>query len=60
MEEFLGLADLAALQVADFGGQPLDAAGDDRQSAEEGGVAVARDDLGRDRLRPQAKPFAAT
>jgi hypothetical protein len=55
-EEFLGLADLGALQVANLGGQALDAGGDDAQRGEIGGVAVARDHLGRDRLgaQPQA------
>ena len=48
VEELLGFAHFAALEVADFGGQALDAAGDDGQGAEEGGVAVAGDDLGGD------------
>ena len=53
MKELLGLAHLAALQVADFGGQPLDAGGDHPQRAEIRRVPVARDDLGGDRLRRQ-------
>ena len=56
-EKFLGLADLCALQVADLDGQPLDRRGDHGERDEECGVAVARDDLGRDRLRFQAKLF---
>ena len=49
-EVFLGLAHLAALQVADFDGEALDRAGDDTERGEEHGVAVARDDLRRDWL----------
>ena len=54
-EIFLGFADFGALQVADFDRQPLDGAGDDAENREIHGVAVARDDLGRDRLRRQAE-----
>ncbi len=57
MEEFFRLPHLGALQVAHFGGQPLDGAGDDAESAEERRVAVARDDLGGDRLRPSVPVF---
>ena len=46
----LRLEDLGALQVADFGRQPLDRGGDDAERGEIHGVAVARDNLGRDRL----------
>ena len=49
-EELLGLQHLGALQVADLGGEPLDRGGDDAERREIHGVAVARDDLGRDRL----------
>jgi hypothetical protein len=48
--KFLGLQHLGALQVADFDGEALDRRGDDAERGEEHGVAVARDDLGRDRL----------
>ena len=40
--------------MADFGGQPLDRRGDDAERREIHGVAVARDDLGRDRLDREA------
>ena len=49
-EELLGLQHLGALQVADFGRQPLHRGGDDAERREVHGVAVARDDLRRDRL----------
>ena len=55
-ERLGGLADLGALQMADLGREALDAAGDDRERGEERGVAVARDHLGRDRLRREAEP----
>ena len=47
-----------ALQMADLGREPLDRGGDQRQRHEERGVPVARDDLGRDRLRREAELFA--
>ena len=50
------LADLGALQVADLGRQPLDPARDHGERGEERGVPVARDHLGRDRLRRQPEP----
>jgi hypothetical protein len=50
-EELLDLAHLGALQVADLGRQPLHRRGDDAERGEEHRVPVARDDLGRDRLR---------
>ena len=53
-EEFLGLQHFGALQMADFGGEPFDRRGDDAERGEEHGVAVARDDLGRDRLDGEA------
>ncbi len=40
--------------MADFNGQALDRRGDNTQSRKEGGVAVARNDLGRHRLDRQA------
>ena len=55
MEEFLRLAHFRALQVPHFGRQALNAGGDDGEGGEEGGVAVARDDLRGDRLRRQAE-----
>ena len=54
-EIFLDLQNLGALQVADFGGQPLDRAGDDGQGREKHRMAVARDDLRRDRLHRQTE-----
>ena len=53
-EELLGLQHLGALQVADLGGEPLDRRGDDAERREIHGVAVARDDLRRDRLDREA------
>src|SRR5580658_11288420 len=41
--------------MADLGGETLDRARNDGERREEEGVAVARDDLGRDRLRRQAE-----
>ena len=41
--------------MAHFGGQPFDAAGDHAQRGKEHGVAVARDDLGGNRLNRQAQ-----
>ncbi len=55
-EEFLGLSDLRPLQMPDLRREPLDGAGDDAQGRHEQGVAVARDDLRRDRLRDQPEP----
>ena len=54
-ERLGGLADLAALQMPDLGREALDAARDQRERGEERGVAVARDHLGRDRLRRAAR-----
>ena len=59
-EILLGLAHLAALQVADLDRQVLDRGGDDAEGGEEGGMAVARDDLGRDRLDGMSPSFSAT
>ena len=52
-KQLLGLAHFGALQVADLGREIFDRGGDDGQRCEEGGVAVARDDLRRDRLDRQ-------
>ena len=49
-EKLLRLQDLGALQVADFGRQPLDRRGDHAERGEIHGMAVARNDLRRDRL----------
>jgi hypothetical protein len=46
-EGLLQLADLGALQPADLGGAELQRAGQHRQGADEGGVAVAGQDLRR-------------
>ena len=44
-EEFFGLENFRALQMADFGCKALDAGGDNAQRCEEHGVPVARDNL---------------
>ena len=49
------LADLGPLQVTNLGRQPLDPARDHGKRGEEHGVPVARDHLGRDRLRSRAR-----
>ena len=49
-EIFLGLQHFGALQMADFRRQPLDGRRDDAQRGKIHGVAVARNDLRRDRL----------
>src|SRR3546814_20388099 len=54
-EIFLRLQHLGALEVADLDREPLDRRGDDAQSREEHRVAIARDDLGRDRLDSEAE-----
>ncbi len=53
-EKLLGFQNFGALQMADFGGQPLDRGGDDAERGEIHGMAVARNDLGRDRLDGEA------
>ena len=50
-EKLFGFKDFGALHVADFGGDVLDRAGNNPKGGKEGGVAVARDDLGADRFR---------
>ena len=55
VEGLFGFQHFGPLQVADLDGQTLDAAGDHGQGREPGGVAVARDDLGRDRLDDEAE-----
>ena len=49
-EEFFRFQHLGALQMADFGREPLDRGGDHAQRREIHRVPVARDHLGRDRL----------
>ena len=44
-EELFGLADLGALEVADFGGDLVERAAEDGEGGDVGGVAVALDDL---------------
>src|SRR6478609_8547278 len=51
----LDLADLGPLQVTNLGRQALDRGSDDRERGEIGGVAVAWNHLGGDRLRAQAE-----
>jgi hypothetical protein len=53
-EGFLRLQHLGPLQVADLHREVLHGGGDHRQRREVGGVPVARDHLGRDRLGDQA------
>ncbi len=55
MEELLGLAHFAPLEMADFDRQPLDRPGDHCERAEEHRVAVARDHLRRHRLDREAE-----
>ena len=55
-EEFLRLAHFGALQVADFGRQPLHRGRDDSEGGEEHRVPVAGDDLRRDRFDGQPEP----
>ena len=47
-EELLGLADLGALEVADFGGDFVERGAEDGEGGDVGGVAVALHDLGGD------------
>lgn len=49
------LRELYALEVADLGGERLEAGGRQRDRLQEFGVAVAGDDLGRNRLAIQAQ-----
>ena len=55
-----GFEHFGALQVADLGGDALDGRGDDAESREVCGMAIARDDLGRNRLDGEAELLAAT
>ncbi len=50
------LPHLGALEVADLDRDALAAPGEERELGEEARVAVARHDLGRDRLRTKAEP----
>src|SRR3954451_4967223 len=56
LERLLDLAHLGALEVADLGGEALEPRAGERDRLQQVGVAVARDDLRRDRLRAQAEP----
>src|SRR6185437_1301975 len=57
-EVLLGLADLGALEVADFDGDLVEGAADDRERGDVGRVAVALDDLGGDGVGAQAEAGA--
>jgi hypothetical protein len=57
-ETLLDLADLGALQVAQFQAQPLHAAGQQGQGGEVGGVAVALHDLSGDGVGGQSQALA--
>ena len=52
---FEDLPDLAALEVADLGGDPLEGTRHGRQREHEGRVHVARDDLSGDRVGAEAE-----
>ena len=54
-ERLLDLAHLGALEVADLGREALQAGARQRDRAQQLGVAVARDDLGGDRLGREAE-----
>ena len=54
-ERLLDLAHLRALQVADLRREPLERRAGERDRGQHLGVAVTRDDLRRDVLRPQAE-----
>jgi hypothetical protein len=54
-EILLRLAHFGALQMADFGGNLVESAGDDREGRQKVGMAVALDHLRRNRGRLQTK-----
>ena len=56
-ERLLDLAHLGALEVADLEREPLERRARERDRVQQLGVAVARHDLGRERLGPQAEPL---
>ena len=56
-ERLLDLAHLGPLEVADLGGEALEAGAGQRDRLEQLGVAVARHDLGRDVLGAQPQPL---
>ena len=56
-EEFLGLQNLSALQVAYFSRKALYRAGKNGERGKESGMTIPRDYLGGNRLRLQAKFF---
>src|SRR6185369_16039408 len=56
-EVFLRFQHFGALEVADLDGEAFDRAGDDAERGEEHRVAIARDNLGADRLGAQPQLF---
>ena len=56
-EELLGLEHFGALEVADFDGEAFARRGHDAEHCEEHGVAIARNDLRRNRLDREAELF---
>ena len=59
-ERLLDLAHLGALEVADLGGEALEPGAGQRDRLQQLGVAVARDDLGRDRLARAGRAASST
>ena len=59
-ERLLDLAHLRALQVADLGGEALEAGAGERDRLQQLGVAVARDDLGGDGLARAGRARSST
>ncbi len=57
-ERLLDLEDLGALEVADLGGELVEAGGDEGEGRDVEGVAVAVDDLRGDRLDEEAEAAA--
>ena len=56
-ERFEGLAHLAALQVPDLGRHALQGPAQDRQDADQLGMAIAADDLRRGRIGAEPQPL---
>ena len=59
-ERLLDLAHLGALEVADLGGEALEPGAGERDRRQHLGVAVARDDLRRDRLGAPGRSRSST
>ena len=59
-ERLLDLAHLGALEVADLGREALQPGAGERDRLQQLGVAVARDDLGGDRLGRRARARSST